>query len=67
MLRLHNLLSVSENELLNLDACLNVRKYEFTRIGSRYKMWCFVILAPSINVMTYYLLTCRNLVTNEAA
>jgi len=35
---LQNLLGIRENELLNLDMCLNVRKSMCTRIGPRYKL-----------------------------
>ena len=39
-LSLQNLLRICENELLNLDMCLNVRKSICTRVGPRYKLKC---------------------------
>jgi len=38
---LQNLLGICENnELFNLDMCLNIRKSMYTRIGPRYKLKC---------------------------
>ena len=37
---LQNLLCICENELLNLDMCLNVMESMCTRIGPRYKLKC---------------------------
>ena len=37
---LQNLLGLCENELLNLDMCLNVMESMCTRIGPRYKLKC---------------------------